>query len=51
MLNMVLIDMCAFLNEHRSKARVEKVTHMTGRLPDQAVILFNYVRFQNGNFS
>ena len=26
-------------------------THIKGRLLDQAVILFNYVPFQNGNFS
>ena len=29
----------------------EKVTHIKGRLLDQAMILFNYVPFQNGNFS
>ena len=29
----------------------EKVTHITGRLLDQAVILFNRVPFQNRNFS
>ena len=29
----------------------EKVTHIKGRLLDQAVILFNCVPFQNGNFS
>ena len=29
----------------------EKVTHIRGKLLNQAVILFNCVRFQNGNFS
>ena len=29
----------------------EKVTHIKGRLLDQATILFNYVPFQNENFS
>ena len=29
----------------------EKVTHIKGRLLDQAVILFNCVPFQKGNFS
>ena len=29
----------------------EKVTHIKGRLLDQAVILFNCIPFQNGNFS
>ena len=29
----------------------ENVTHVKGRLPAQAVILFNCVAFQNGNFS
>ena len=29
----------------------EKVTHIKGKLLDQAVILFNCVPFQNGNFS
>ena len=29
----------------------EKVTHIKGRLLDQAMILFNCVPFQNGNFS
>ena len=29
----------------------EKVTHIKGRLLDQAVVLFNCVLFQNGNFS
>ena len=29
----------------------DKVTHIKGRLVDQTVILFNYVPFQNGNFS
>ena len=28
----------------------EKVTHIKGRLLDQAVILFNCVPFQNGNY-
>ena len=27
------------------------VMHIKGRLPGQAMILFNYVPFQNGNFS
>ena len=30
---------------------LEKVTHVKGRLLDQAMILFNCVPFQNGNFS
>ena len=34
----------------RSK-NTEKVTHIKGRLLDQAVILFNCVLFLNGNFS
>ena len=29
----------------------EKVTHIKGRLLYQAVILYKYVPFQNGNFS
>ena len=29
----------------------EKVTHIKGRLLDQTVSLFNFVPFQNGNFS
>ena len=29
----------------------EKVTHIKGRLLYQAVILYNYVPFPNGNFS
>ena len=29
----------------------EKVTHIKGRLRDQAVILFNCAHFHNGNFS
>ena len=29
----------------------DKVTHIKGRLLDQAVILFNCIPFQNGNFS
>ena len=29
----------------------EKVTHIKGRLLDQAVILFNCIPFPNGNFS
>ena len=29
----------------------EKITLIKGRLLDQAVILFNFVPFQNGNFS
>ena len=29
----------------------EKFTHIKGRLLDQAMILFNCVPFQNGNFS
>ena len=29
----------------------EKVTHIKGRLLYQAMILYNYVPFQNGNFS
>ena len=29
----------------------EKVMHIKGRLLDQAMILYNYVPFQNGNFS
>ena len=29
----------------------EKVTHIKGRLLDQAMILFNLVPYQNGNFS
>ena len=29
----------------------EEVTHIKGRLLDQAVILYNCVSFQNGNFS
>ena len=29
----------------------QKVTHIKGRLLDQAMILFNCVPFQNGNFS
>ena len=30
---------------------VEKVMHIKGRLLDQAVVLFNCVPFQKGNFS
>ena len=29
----------------------EKVTHINGRLLDQAMIIFNYIPFRNGNFS
>ena len=29
----------------------EKVTHIKGRILDQAVVLFNCVPFQSGNFS
>ena len=32
-------------------ARTLKNTHIKWRLLDQAMILFNYVPFQNGNFS
>ena len=35
--------------EHSQNA--EKVTHIEGRLPGQAVILFDCAPFQNGNFS
>ena len=34
----------------RSK-NAEKVTHIKGRLLHQAMVLYNYVPFQNGNFS
>ena len=29
----------------------EKIMHIKGRLQYQAMILYNYVPFQNGNFS
>ena len=38
------------VDKERSQ-NAENVTHIKGRLPDQAVILFNCVPFQNGNFS
>ena len=31
--------------------KADKITHIKGRILYQAVILFNYVSFQNGNFS
>ena len=40
-------DLCPF---QLCSKNAEKVTHNKGRLLDQAVILFNCVRFQNGNF-
>ena len=39
-----------FRYQRRSK-NVEKSTPIKGRLPDQTVILFNCVPFQNENFS
>ena len=36
---------------HERSQNAGKVTHIKGRLPDQALILFNCVPFQNGNFS
>ena len=40
----------AYANQSRSQ-NAEKVTHIKGRLLDQATILFNCVPFQNENFS
>ena len=40
---------CLWLD--RVKTNSEIVTHIEGRLLDQLVVLFNYVAFQNGNFS
>ena len=37
-------------NQKRSQ-NAEKATHMKGRLPGQAVALFNFTPFQNGTFS
>ena len=37
-------------NQRRSQ-NAEKVMHIKGRLLEQAMILYNYVPFQNGNFS
>ena len=43
------------MNNHNAKQwrslNAKKVTQIRGRLLDQAVILFNCVPFQNGNFS
>ena len=36
---------------HWRSQNAEKVTHIKERLLDQALILFNCVPFQNGNFS
>ena len=38
-------------NYQELSQNAEKVTHIKERLPDQAVILFNCVPYQNGNFS
>ena len=35
----------------RCSQTAKKVSHIKGRLLDQAVILFNCIPFQNGNFS
>ena len=50
-----LKEECAFRIEHplvqERSLNAEKNTHTKGRLPGQAMILFNCAPFENGNFS
>ena len=39
------------LNYSVIEYNTEKVTHIKGRILYQAMILYNYLPFQNGNFS
>ena len=45
-----ILSGCKNLVQWRSE-NAEKVTHIKGRLLDQALILFNCIPFQNGSFS
>ena len=42
---------CSCLALQYCSQNAEKVTHIKGRLLDQAVLLFNCIPFQSGNFS
>ena len=44
-------EFCLLLRNQWRSQNAEKVTHIKGRLPGQAMILLNSVLFQNGNFS
>ena len=50
-LHMLILSNILSLVHQCCKQNAEKVTQIKGRLLDQAMILFNYVPFQNENFS
>ena len=50
-LTLLLLEGIVAFGKGVAMQNAEKVTHIKGRQLDQAMILFNYVPFQNGNFS